>query len=182
MLTRDGTPRGRSHASFFFLMIRRPPRSTLFPYTTLFRSRAKAARGEAPATGWRILDLGTGSGAIACALALELEGVGLVVGSDKSRTALEVARANAARVGAGRIAWVEADGLSAFRDGAPFDAIVCNPPYVAETERSSLPAEVRDWEPTEALFAGPDGTEAIASIVRKAAAHLATDGLLAIEI
>src|SRR2546427_6196347 len=28
--------------SFFFLMIRRPPRSTLFPYTTLFRSRAQA--------------------------------------------------------------------------------------------------------------------------------------------
>src|SRR6266508_2688499 len=27
----------------FFLMIRRPPRSTLFPYTTLFRSRARAA-------------------------------------------------------------------------------------------------------------------------------------------
>src|SRR5690554_7819029 len=26
---------------FFFLMIRRPPRSTLFPYTTLFRSRVK---------------------------------------------------------------------------------------------------------------------------------------------
>src|SRR3712207_9528882 len=28
---------------FFFLMIRRPPRSTLFPYTTLFRSRAEPA-------------------------------------------------------------------------------------------------------------------------------------------
>src|SRR2546427_6358685 len=27
------------HSSFFFLMIRRPPRSTLFPYTTLFRSQ-----------------------------------------------------------------------------------------------------------------------------------------------
>src|SRR2546425_11839368 len=27
---------------FFFLMIRRPPRSTLFPYTTLFRSRSAA--------------------------------------------------------------------------------------------------------------------------------------------
>src|SRR5258708_38485951 len=27
--------------SFFFLMIRRPPRSTLFPYTTLFRSLGK---------------------------------------------------------------------------------------------------------------------------------------------
>src|SRR3954467_16004934 len=29
--------------SFFFLMIRRPPRSTLFPYTTLFRSQAQRA-------------------------------------------------------------------------------------------------------------------------------------------
>src|SRR2546430_17107568 len=32
---------------FFFLMIRRPPRSTLFPYTTLFRSKSKAQEGEA---------------------------------------------------------------------------------------------------------------------------------------
>src|SRR5215831_6093021 len=32
-------------ASFFFLMIRRPPRSTLFPYTTLFRSRDGEVRG-----------------------------------------------------------------------------------------------------------------------------------------
>src|SRR6266496_5897623 len=30
---------------FFFLMIRRPPRSTLFPYTTLFRSRSCRSRG-----------------------------------------------------------------------------------------------------------------------------------------
>src|SRR3712207_8644243 len=34
-----------SHRScFFFLMIRRPPRSTLFPYTTLFRSRLAPAQ------------------------------------------------------------------------------------------------------------------------------------------
>src|SRR5260370_37446460 len=31
------------HSSLFFLMIRRPPRSTLFPYTTLFRSRVTAS-------------------------------------------------------------------------------------------------------------------------------------------
>src|SRR5690348_18511348 len=30
---------------FFFLMIRRPPRSTLFPYTTLFRSKIDPRRG-----------------------------------------------------------------------------------------------------------------------------------------
>src|SRR2546422_6632610 len=37
----------------FFLMIRRPPRSTLFPYTTLFRSQraARAFRGAAPGAG-----------------------------------------------------------------------------------------------------------------------------------
>src|SRR5256885_5616920 len=33
-----------SIAFFFFLMIRRPPRSTLFPYTTLFRSRDRAVQ------------------------------------------------------------------------------------------------------------------------------------------
>src|SRR3712207_9137433 len=32
-----------SHFLFFFLMIRRPPRSTLFPYTTLFRSNQPVA-------------------------------------------------------------------------------------------------------------------------------------------
>src|SRR5438270_8454796 len=33
--------------SFFFLMIRRPPRSTLFPYTTLFRSNGQPFRSAA---------------------------------------------------------------------------------------------------------------------------------------
>src|SRR5476649_650659 len=35
-------------SSFFFLMIRRPPRSTLFPYTTLFRSTASSPKPVAP--------------------------------------------------------------------------------------------------------------------------------------
>src|SRR2546427_7970206 len=51
-----------SHLSFFFffLMIRRPPRSTLFPYTTLFRSPriARASRRErdttAPDKAWHV--------------------------------------------------------------------------------------------------------------------------------
>ncbi|HEY7472115.1 MAG TPA: peptide chain release factor N(5)-glutamine methyltransferase [Gemmatimonadota bacterium] len=145
-------------------------------------ARARAARGQAPASGWRLLDLGTGSGAIACALAVELGGVDRVVGSDRSPAALHVARANAERVGASRTAWVAADGLSAFRIDRPFDAIVCNPPYVAEAERAALPREVAEWEPREALFAGPAGTEAIARIAREAPRHLAPGGLLAMEI
>src|SRR5256885_10560050 len=58
--------------SFFFLMIRRPPRSTLFPYTTLFRStvpvwsvafgpEGKAISGGSPGDGtMRLWDLNTG--------------------------------------------------------------------------------------------------------------------------
>lgn len=145
-------------------------------------ARARAARGRAPESGWRILDLGTGSGAIACALAVELEGVRRIVGSDRSPGALELARANAARVGASRTAWVAADRLSAFRSGPVFDAIVCNPPYVSEAERSTLPSEVAEWEPPEALFAGSEGTEAIAEIVREAPRQLGKGGLLALEI
>ena len=145
-------------------------------------ARARAARGKAPESGWRILDLGTGSGAIACALAIELEGVRRIVGCDRSLGALELARANALRVGARRTAWVAADRLSAFRAGPVFDAIVCNPPYVAEAERSTLPLEVAEWEPSEALFAGPEGTEAIAEVVREAPRQLGEGGLLALEI
>src|SRR6266487_5640107 len=42
-----GSSCSRSCSFFFFLMIRRPPRSTLFPYTTLFRSCSRR-RGARP--------------------------------------------------------------------------------------------------------------------------------------
>jgi release factor glutamine methyltransferase len=145
-------------------------------------ARAEAGRGRRPEPGWRMLDLGTGSGAIACALALELEGVHRVVGSDRSQAALALARENALRVGASRTLWLAADRLTAFRPAPVFDAIVCNPPYVAERERSSLPAEVVAWEPPEALFSGPQGIEALAEVVREAPRHLSSGGLLALEI
>src|SRR3989449_2105002 len=40
--------------SFFFLMIRRPPRSTLFPYTTLFRSELGVDSGAGEGPGQRL--------------------------------------------------------------------------------------------------------------------------------
>src|SRR6202453_5363039 len=40
-----------SYSLFFFLMIRRPPRSTLFPYTTLFRSRPSRSIDRAHSDG-----------------------------------------------------------------------------------------------------------------------------------
>src|SRR5260370_15712573 len=41
------------HLSFFFLMIRRPPRSTLFPYTTLFRSQSRHGKMQMMSAGNR---------------------------------------------------------------------------------------------------------------------------------
>ncbi|HET9334341.1 MAG TPA: peptide chain release factor N(5)-glutamine methyltransferase [Gemmatimonadota bacterium] len=145
-------------------------------------ARARAGRGRAPDSGWRILDLGTGSGAIACALSVELEGVRRVVASDRSVEALTVARENGARVGAAAMAWVAADGLSAFRSGPTFHAIVANLPYVADSDIAGLPIEVARWEPAGALFAGPAGTEAIAATVEDAPRCLAPGGLLALEV
>src|SRR5687768_18191877 len=45
------TPRVPLLLLFFFLMIRRPPRSTLFPYTTLFRSAHAARSGRLAGSG-----------------------------------------------------------------------------------------------------------------------------------
>src|SRR5256885_16376425 len=55
--------------SFFFLMIRRPPRSTLFPYTTLFRSEQIQLRGE---IAGRVLD-GSGASVVANAVVTRSE-------------------------------------------------------------------------------------------------------------
>jgi release factor glutamine methyltransferase len=131
----------------------------------------------------RVADLGTGSGCIALALAAARPGWRLTA-VDASRAALAVARANALRHGAAdRIEFVESDF------GAPerwaigaFDAVISNPPYVAEDEWRGLDPEVRDHEPKGALVPGPAGTEAYAAIALAAFAVLAAGGLLALEL
>ena len=110
----------------------------------------------------RLLDVGTGSGAIALAVAEELPECE-VVATDASPAALEVARANAARLGlADRVAFHEGTLPPA---GAGFDLVLANLPYVSEAEWPSLRPEVTEWEPREALLAGPDGLDAIRSFL-----------------
>lgn len=145
-------------------------------------ARAESRCGRAPSGGWRLVDVGTGSGVIACALAQELDGVDYVLGIDSSPDAIVVARGNAERNRVRRTQWMVADGLAALAPGLRVDAIVANPPYLADDERALLESQVVDWEPKTALFAGPRGDEALAAIVTAAAERLRPAGLLALEV
>jgi release factor glutamine methyltransferase len=131
----------------------------------------------------RIADIGTGSGAIAIALAAHLPQATFTA-LDISAEALAIATANARdHKVAGRISFRQSDLLSALNPQAGiFDAIVSNPPYVAETDRATLHPQVRDHEPPTALFAGETGLDIYRRLIPQAHAALKPDGLLALEI
>ncbi len=117
----------------------------------------EVALERAPA---RVLDVGTGSGAIALAVADELPQCE-VTASDTARGALEVARENAERLGlADRVTFFE----GTLPDGE-FDLVLANLPDVAARDWPSLQPEVTQWEPREALLAGPDGLDAYRALI-----------------
>jgi len=126
--------------------------------------------------GARVLDVGTGSGAVALALKHERPAL-QVTGSDVSEDALAVARANRDRLGLD-VELVQADLLDGL--GEAWDAILSNPPYIAESDRAGLPRDVRDHEPAGALFGGADGLDVVRELLRQAAATRAP--LLALEV
>jgi release factor glutamine methyltransferase len=142
-----------------------------------------------PASGARVLDVGTGSGCLAVTLALELEGAE-VDAVDVSAEALAFARDNAKALGANvrfhqldALRVVPGGSLPVISGGRPFDLVVSNPPYVAVGERADLPADVRDHEPALALFAPAERPDAFAEILVDALVSLlAPGGLMLVEL
>jgi release factor glutamine methyltransferase len=139
---------------------------------------AIAARGER-SNPLQIADLGTGCGALLLALLSELPHA-FGIGSDTSIAALRVARDNAQQLRLARAVFVACDMATALR--GPFDIIVSNPPYIASGDIAALAAEVRDFEPRQALDGGTDGLDCYRRITATAPALLACDGVLVVEL
>ncbi len=143
----------------------------------LDEGEAQGAGGAARPT---LIDVGTGSGCIAISLALEKPAA--VHATDISPAALEVARGNAAALGA-NVAFHEGDLLAGAGSWAPgADLIVSNPPYVDPADRASLMPEVRDHEPSMALFPPGDPLHFYRRLAQEAGAVLRPGGAIAVEV
>lgn len=108
-------------------------------------------KGKTPS----VLDIATGSGCIAIALAVNLPG-SEVTAFDLSPAAIAKAKENAA-LNKAQISFYIADIFdAALNTGSPVDIIVCNPPYVLESEKLVMAKNVLDFEPHTALFVPDD--------------------------
>lgn len=140
----------------------------------------EAALRDAPEAR-RVLDLGTGSGILAITYLAERP-ASRALALDVSLEALALARANAGRHGVlSRLGLAASDWLSAF--GTPrFDLALTNPPYLAFSERTTLPRTVREHDPPRALFAGEDALTAIRLLLNELPRLLEPGALFFFEI
>ena len=135
---------------------------------------------EAPHS--KIVDVGTGSGCIALALASELKNAE-VFAVDLSADALEIARANGARLQLdGRVKFLQSNVLDALEGIHDFDFVVSNPPYVGKNEADKVQRSVFEFEPRIAVFSGDSGLDVIRPLIEQAHAALKPGGWLAMEI
>jgi release factor glutamine methyltransferase len=131
----------------------------------------------------RICDVCTGSGIIGITVAKECEETEVLC-LDISSVALETAMENAKNLGVSeRVEVVFSDLLGyALERELRFDVIVSNPPYIRTSDIGGLMADVKEYEPFEALCGGEDGLEFYRKITEQSMMLLRKDGMLAFEI
>lgn len=145
---------------------------------------APGAPGRSVAPGSLVapvcVDLCTGSGTIALSLAAEVPGA-VVHAVEADPGALKWAARNITHndvtvsLHAG-----DAAGALPELDGQ-VDLVASNPPYVATGELTGVAPEVRDFDPTVALHAGPDGLDVIRTVEATARRLLRPGGLVVVE-
>jgi len=127
-----------------------------------------------------VLEIGTGSGAISIALATELTQFQFFA-VDISQEALTIAKRNARKHDvAERIFFFCGNLFESL--SKQFDIIVSNPPYISDEEFKHISHEIRNYEPGEALIAGPDGTEFHQNLITNGSNHLRKGGWLVMEM
>jgi release factor glutamine methyltransferase len=130
----------------------------------------------------RMLDLCTGSGCVAVAFAKERP-TWRVSAVDLSADAAALARENVQRSGvAHSVAVLEGDLFAPLPDGAHFELLTANPPYIPSAEIATLDSDVRDFEPRLALDGGADGLDVIRRLLTEAPRYLVPSGLIALEV
>lgn len=146
------------------------------PETEVLVEAALEALGSAE--GPVVVDVGTGTGAVALAIKDERPGA-KVFATDLSPEAVELARANAARLGL-EVDVRQGDLLAPLPEELRgwVDLVVSNPPYVTAEEYGDLPPEVRA-DPPLALLGGVEGYERLAG---EGLRWLRDGGVLAVEI
>jgi release factor glutamine methyltransferase len=133
-----------------------------------------------------ILDLGVGSGVLLLTLLQEFpraHGTGI----DCAPEALAYAQINAQRFDLlSRAHLLQGDLCKAcgsdLLPASGFDLIVSNPPYIGQTEWSTLQPEVRDWEPATALVAAEEGQALYRQMFTHCLSLLRPSGWLVLEI
>ena len=166
----------------FFALPMRVDRRVLIPRpdTEVLVETALSGTREQHLFG-RMLDLCTGSGCVAIAFAKERP-TWRVTAVDLSPDAVVVARENAQRAGVvHNLAVLEGDLFAALPEGAQFELITANPPYIPSDEIATLDPDVRDFEPRLALDGGADGLVVTRRLVGAATRYLSPGGLLALE-
>lgn len=128
-----------------------------------------------------ILDVGTGSGCIAVTLALDINGAS-VDACDLSDDAIAIVNDNIHLLKAD-VNVLKCDALNPPVDMDKYDVIVSNPPYICNSERSGMDANVLEYEPDMALFVPDDDALLFyRSISRYASKALRNGGALYFEI
>ncbi len=129
----------------------------------------------------RFCEVGVGSGCISVSILHNAETVS-AIGLDISEKALEIAKINAENHRVSERIDLKISDVFGLLTDETFDLIVSNPPYIPRKDIESLQAEVRDFEPLNALTDEKDGLSIIEKIIAAAPKFLKPNGFLLLEI